>query len=415
MVKYKTETFRSAVVKKNLNPVWDFTCRIGDTDDCTQGGMVTIAVWDSDMGRDEKIGEISVQIAAMQTSSEPVQLQLAGKKAKDSKIFVTYTVNEAADASVGAAGGAATADGGGETKGTDRETKDLDSDEERRGLDPNMLIVDIIKAEGLKAADRGGVSDPQVTLYCGGKKYVSKEIKNTINPTWGERCRFPVTKHSSAKEKKLRIQIDDLDVAMHDLLGSCEVDLESLKPHTITAKTLNLFDVKYNKITPNAKAALGKLYIRVEWTHDEDEATTTGGFLGMGRAKIKREDIGVDEVLGEHADDGEEKEGEAKKETEDEKTKREAEEAAHAEIMERVTINPGEYQVKVHIMEARDLKGMDASGLSDPVVYMECFNQKQHSKVKPQTTSCVWDDVFFFNQKDVDPDELEEMVIKVRC
>ena len=277
MVKYKTETFRSAVVKKNLNPVWDFTCRIGDTDDCTQGGMVTIAVWDSDMGRDEKIGEISVQIAAMQTSSEPVQLQLAGKKAKDSKIFVTYTVNEAADASVGAAGGAATADGGGETKGTDRETKDLDSDEERRGLDPNMLIVDIIKAEGLKAADRGGVSDPQVTLYCGGKKYVSKEIKNTINPTWGERCRFPVTMESSAKEKKLRIQIDDLDVAMHDLLGSCEVDLESLEHHTVIARTLNLFDVKYNKITPNAKAALGKLYIRLEWTHDADEATTTSG------------------------------------------------------------------------------------------------------------------------------------------
>jgi hypothetical protein len=36
----------------------------------------------------------------------------------------------------------------------------------------------------------------------------------------------------------------------------------------------------------------------------------------------------------------------------------------------------------VHIIEVRDLKAEDASGLNDPVVYIDCFNKIQHSKIK---------------------------------
>ena len=37
------------------------------------------------------------------------------------------------------------------------------------------------------------------------------------------------------------------------------------------------------------------------------------------------------------------------------------------------------YQVVVHIIEARELKAENLDGTSDPVVYVECFGQKQNT------------------------------------
>jgi hypothetical protein len=36
-------------------------------------------------------------------------------------------------------------------------------------------------------------------------------------------------------------------------------------------------------------------------------------------------------------------------------------------------------QVQVHIIEARELKAENLDGTSDPVVYVECFGQKQNT------------------------------------
>ena len=38
-------------------------------------------------------------------------------------------------------------------------------------------------------------------------------------------------------------------------------------------------------------------------------------------------------------------------------------------------------QIQVHIIEARELKAENLDGTSDPVVYVECFGQKQNTIV----------------------------------
>eukprot|EP00033_Pygsuia_biforma_P002484 GCRY01002754.1.p1 GENE.GCRY01002754.1~~GCRY01002754.1.p1 ORF type:complete len:1277 (-),score=458.89 GCRY01002754.1:265-4095(-) len=61
-----------------------------------------------------------------------------------------------------------------------------------------------------------------------------------------------------------------------------------------------------------------------------------------------------------------------------------------------------EYQVQVHIIEARDLKGRDSSGMSDPICFIKFCGQKQNTAIQKKTCSCTWDHMFFFqcNLKD---------------
>ena len=45
-------------------------------------------------------------------------------------------------------------------------------------------------------------------------------------------------------------------------------------------------------------------------------------------------------------------------------------------------------QIQVHIIEARELKAENLDGTSDPVVYVECFGQKQNTIVVKSV--CMW-------------------------
>ena len=52
------------------------------------------------------------------------------------------------------------------------------------------LVVHLRGARGLRAADRGGSSDPYVKLKLGGTERKSKVIKGTVAPVWDERFEF---------------------------------------------------------------------------------------------------------------------------------------------------------------------------------------------------------------------------------
>jgi hypothetical protein len=52
--------------------------------------------------------------------------------------------------------------------------------------------------------------------------------------------------------------------------------------------------------------------------------------------------------------------------------------------LEDIEVKPGDYQIQVHIIEARDLKAENMDGTSDPVVYVECFGQKRNTIVVKQ-------------------------------
>jgi hypothetical protein len=48
---------------------------------------------------------------------------------------------------------------------------------------------------------------------------------------------------------------------------------------------------------------------------------------------------------------------------------------------------------------------------SDPVVSVEAFGQKQYTAVHPKCLSCVFDDVFIFNMRNLDKEDFESVGI----
>lgn len=73
----------------------------------------------------------------------------------------------------------------------------------------------------------------------------------------------------------------------------------------------------------------------------------------------------------------------------------------------------GDYQVQVHIIEARQLKGRGLGDMSDPVVQVSVFGEVKSTSIKKSTLNCLWDEVLYFEQKAMEPVRLEMEKLQV--
>lgn len=104
---------------------------------------------------------------------------------------------------------------------------------------------------------------------------------------------------------------------------------------------------------------------------------------------------------------------EQEEETPAQKAQRQAElEQQHQSQGENVVIKRGEYQIQVHVIEARDLKGEDLSGSSDPVCHIEIMGKKKKSSVKKNTLGCVYDERFYFHFTSIGREQLSQAAVK---
>ena len=87
-----------------------------------------------------------------------------------------------------------------------------------------------------------------------------------------------------------------------------------------------------------------------------------------------------------------------------------------SEVLEQTQLKrapTGEYQLRVHVIEARGLVGRDLNGLCDPKVVVKCFGQQGSTQAKTKQTSPVWDENLFIGAKDVDDARLEREVVEI--
>ena len=64
----------------------------------------------------------------------------------------------------------------------------------------------------------------------------------------------------------------------------------------------------------------------------------------------------------------------------------------------------GDFLVQVHIIEGRDLKGKD--GAPNPVATISIFDEKKSTKIKDSTNTPLWDQLLYFELKELEPDQL---------
>eukprot|EP00743_Colponemidia_sp_Colp-15_P006197 GILK01006664.1.p1 GENE.GILK01006664.1~~GILK01006664.1.p1 ORF type:complete len:1102 (+),score=210.12 GILK01006664.1:226-3531(+) len=94
------------------------------------------------------------------------------------------------------------------------------------GANSGLLLVHLMRAENLPAADFNGLSDPYCTLELGGVKERSSIVFKDLNPTWNQKYEFVV---ADVQTQSLNIKVWDKDRLMHDdLLGSISIPLSSV-------------------------------------------------------------------------------------------------------------------------------------------------------------------------------------------
>ena len=107
------------------------------------------------------------------------------------------------------------------------------SNEEVSSRINRQLVVEVVEGRGLKAMDRGGTSDPYVTLSVGRGKHKdkrgeSKVISKCLDPKWNQEILLLVSEKELVHDL-LCIQVFDKDVfASDDLIGQLSLPLSSL-------------------------------------------------------------------------------------------------------------------------------------------------------------------------------------------
>ncbi|KAJ8599899.1 hypothetical protein CTAYLR_002819 [Chrysophaeum taylorii] len=178
-------------------------------------------------------------------------------------------------------------------------------------------------------------------------------------------------------------------------------------PAVVTAHTVFAIDAFY--VYGIEVLALGEVEILVQWVFNPSrgvvatEKKTTFFLWGS-----------IDSATEDEGDDDPDDEDPTTKEEADRKARevKDAEERLKTQLNE-IEVKSGDYQIQVHVIEARDLKAQDYGGTSDPVAYVECFGEKVSTKVHPKVLSCVFDELFIINKRGLDKEEFSEGSIRV--
>jgi hypothetical protein len=73
----------------------------------------------------------------------------------------------------------------------------------------------------------------------------------------------------------------------------------------------------------------------------------------------------------------------------------------------------GDWQVHVHVIEARNLRAGNWNGTSSPIVHVTVGGQKQHTEIHRNTDSCVFDRHMVFALPGLSKDEAEALVATI--
>ena len=236
-----SRTWTTRVIEKNLHPVWDerFVLDIEET-----AKKLVVDVYDDDiLGCSDFLGRVAV----------PMTEIINGQVLQE--WFPLSSMNEEA----------------------------LQQQEE--------LVVQVIAAKDIKAADRGGTSDPfAVVSFGGGSQRISsqktKTIYKTICPEWNESFCFSL----NTRPEELYIDIFDYDlVGMNDFLGRVKIAMSSLEPDTTIQGVFDLGhklkreNKKMGQTENCAETSPGKAIVEV--TQGTGGTNGTGGTGDGGREK----------------------------------------------------------------------------------------------------------------------------------
>ncbi|XP_047411722.1 multiple C2 and transmembrane domain-containing protein 1 isoform X4 [Sciurus carolinensis] len=226
------------------------------------------------------------------------------------------------------------------------------SDQHRKShLWRGIVSITLIEGRDLKAMDSNGLSDPYVKFRLGHQKYKSKIMPKTLNPQWREQFDFHLYEERGGI---IDITAWDKDAGKRDdFIGRCQVDLSSLSRE------------QTHKLELQLEEGEGHLVLLVTLT---------------ASATVSISDLSINSL-------------------EDQK---EREEILKRYSPLRIFHNlkdVGFLQVKV--IRAEGLMAADVTGKSDPFCVVEVNNDRLLTHTVYKNLNPEWNKVFTFNIKDI--------------
>ncbi|XP_031215793.1 multiple C2 and transmembrane domain-containing protein 1 isoform X2 [Mastomys coucha] len=360
-VKFKIgrkEVFRSKIIHKNLNPVWEEkACVLIDH----LREPLYIKVFDYDFGlQDDFMGSAFLDLTQLELNrSTDVTLTLKDPHYPDHdlgiillSVILTPKEGEHRDVELSE----------NEVFGSHFsvqsffwrfQTQSLRlSDQHRKShLWRGIVSITLIEGRDLKAMDSNGLSDPYVKFRLGHQKYKSKIMPKTLNPQWREQFDFHLYEERGGI---MDITAWDKDAGKRDdFIGRCQVDLSSLSRE------------QTHKLELQLEEGEGHLVLLVTLT---------------ASATVSISDLSVNSM-------------------EDQK---EREEIVKRYSPLRIFNNlkdVGFLQVKV--IKAEGLMAADVTGKSDPFCVVELNNDRLLTHTVYKNLNPEWNKVFTFNIKDI--------------
>jgi len=266
--------------------------------------------------------------------------------------------------------------------------QDVDEDDDHASTGPNAVKVIVEGARNLLPPGGLSTCDPFVVLQCNNKKKESKQVRRNLFPKFG----FEQVFYNTEANNPLIVTVKHKTTIGSTFIGQATISMVEIAGSGEFQKWVQLVD----ETGGFGARSRGEVQVKASWTYDPKVKKPRQ--LGWTREsalrkqekrlqdeldKFERED---QELLSKNIynqQDSDDEMGEdERKQFLDEQEDRERK--AKVEIMEleerRSRIKPGDYQMQVHVIEARDLKAEDLQGTSDPVVFVYCMGKKKENK-----------------------------------
>ncbi|XP_049724326.1 multiple C2 and transmembrane domain-containing protein 1 isoform X8 [Elephas maximus indicus] len=340
-VKFKIggkEVFRSKIIHKNLNPVWEEkACILVDH----LREPLYIKVFDYDFGlQDDFMGSAFLDLTQLELK-RPMDVTLSLKDPHypdhDLGIILLSVILTPKE---------------GEPRDV-FQTQSLHlSDLHRKShLWRGIVSITLIEGRSLKAMDSNGLSDPYVKFRLGHQKYKSKIMPKTLNPQWREQFDFHLYEERGGV---IDITAWDKDAGKRDdFIGRCQIDLSALSREQTHKLELQLEEGEGHLVllvTLTASATVSISDLSVNSLEDQKEREEILKRYGPLRIFHNLKDVGF---------------------------------------------------LQVKVIRAEGLMAADVTGKSDPFCVVELNNDRLLTHTVYKNLNPEWNKVFTFNIKDI--------------
>jgi hypothetical protein len=228
------------------------------------------------------------------------------------------------------------------------------------------LTVSILSAKNLPALDDGS-SDPFCKIVVGSTEKSTQVKEKSLSPIWNE----TFTYDSHHIDTPVTIKIYDWNKLMKNTkMGEFNVHLRAVTPEAPGKDFVVVDDFTIGDQYPNAVLTVR---LRMEYASKAQHPVSTGGVVQASST----------EVAGSRISDRKSS------------TNVVSSESKNNRVLGRP--NHKQYQLRVHIYQARKLPGLDDSGLSDPYLVISCGGKRVTTEIVNETLFPTWYKTYCLN------------------